>query len=290
MRVIVTGASGLLGAAILREFADHEVHAFGHAELDVASDSSVDEAFAATHPEVVINCAAYNDVDRAESEADAALRTNAFGVLALSRASRRTGAVLVHYSTDFVFDGESDRPYVEEDAPNPRNVYAVSKLLGEWFAAEAPRSYVLRVESLFGQPGPGGSRRGSLGSIRDRILANEEVPVFVDRTVSPTYTADVAAATRAIVERGAAPGLYHCVNAGAATWLEIAVETALRVGRPLKPKLLTLATANLKAARPRYCALSPARLAAAGIVMPDWRDALGRYLALENPESLILNR
>lgn len=290
MRVIVTGASGLLGAAILREFADHEVHAFGHGELDVASESSVDAAFAATHPEVVINCAAYNDVDGAQTEADVALRTNAFGVLALSRAARRTGAVLVHYSTDFVFDGDSDRPYVEEDAPNPRNVYAVSKLLGEWFAAEAPGSYILRVESLFGQPGPGGSRRGSLSSIRERILANEEVPVFVDRTVSPTYTADVAAATRAIVERGAAPGLYHCVNAGAATWLEIAVETALRVGRPLKPKLLTLATANLKAARPRYCALSPARLAAAGILMPDWRDALGRYLALENPESLILNR
>lgn len=283
MRVVVTGASGLLGAAIVREFADAEVHAFRHGELDVASESSVNDALAATRPEVVINCAAYNDVDRAESEPDAALRTNAFGVLTLARAARQVNAVLVHYSTDFVFDGETNRPYVEEDQPNPRNVYAVSKLLGEWFVAEAPRAYVLRVESLFGQPGPEGSRRGSLGSILDRILANEEVPVFVDRTVSPTYTADVARATRAIIERGLAPGLYHCVNAGAASWLEIAAEAARLVGRVLRAKQLTLATANLKAVRPRYCALSSTRLAAAGIVMPGWQDALGRYVRSAAP-------
>jgi dTDP-4-dehydrorhamnose reductase len=249
----------------------------------VASESSVNDALAATRPEVVINCAAYNDVDRAESEPDAALRTNAFGVLTLARAARQVNAVLVHYSTDFVFDGETNRPYVEEDQPNPRNVYAVSKLLGEWFVAEAPRAYVLRVESLFGQPGPEGSRRGSLGSILDRILANEEVPVFVDRTVSPTYTADVARATRAIIERGLAPGLYHCVNAGAASWLEIATEAARLVGRVLRAKQLTLATANLKAVRPRYCALSSTRLAAAGIVMPGWQDALGRYVSSAAP-------
>ena len=282
MRVLVTGAHGLLGAAIVREFADVEVHAFSHAELDVASDQSIDDAFAMARPHVVINCAAYNDVDCAESEPHAALSTNALGVLALARASRRADALFIHYSTDFVFDGETDRPYVEEDAPNPRNVYAVSKLLGEWFAAEAAPSYVLRVESLFGQAGPAGSRRGSLGSILDRILADDEVPVFVDRTVSPTYTADIARATRDIIERRVAPQLYHCVNAGAASWLEIATEAARLVGRKLRPKPLTLATVNLKAVRPRYCALSPARLAAAGIVMPDWQDALGRFLALSN--------
>jgi dTDP-4-dehydrorhamnose reductase len=185
----------------------------------------------------------------------------------------------VHYSTDFVFDGEIDRPYVEEDPPNPKNVYAVSKLLGEWFAADASRSYVLRVESLFGQAGSAGSRRGSLGSILDRILADEEVPVFVDRTVSPTYTADIARATRKIVEDRVAPGLYHCVNAGAVSWLEIATEAARLVGHRLRAKPLTLATVNLKAVRPRYCALSPARLAAAGVAMPDWQDALGRFLS-----------
>jgi len=242
------------------------------------SESSVADAFALVRPDVVINCAAYNDVDRAEIEAGAALTTNAFGVLTLARAADRTKAILVHYSTDFVFDGETERPYVETDAPNPRGVYATSKLVGEWFACEARRSYVLRVESLFGHPGSSGSRRGSLGTIVDRIMAGSEVPVFVDRTVSPTYTTDIARATRSIIDRDLAPGTYHCVNEGAAPWLEISREAARLLGRPLRATPLTLATANLRAPRPRYCALSPARLAAAGIVMPSWQDALGRYL------------
>jgi dTDP-4-dehydrorhamnose reductase len=279
MRVLVAGAHGLLAAAIVREFADTDLHPLGHAELDITSESSVADAFANVRPDVVINCAAYNDVDRAERESDAALRTNAFGVLSLARGARDAGAVLVHYSTDFVFDGESDRPYVEDDAPNPRGVYATSKLMGEWFAADAARAYVLRVESLFGHPGPSGARRGSLGTIVDRMLAGSEVPVFVDRTVSPTYTTDVARATRALIDSRSVLGLYHCVNSGAATWFDVAEEAARLIGRTLRAKPLTLATAHLAAPRPRYCALSPARLAAAGIVMPSWQDALRRYLA-----------
>jgi dTDP-4-dehydrorhamnose reductase len=278
MRVLVAGARGLLGAAIVREFGDVDLHAFGHRELDVASDSSVAGVFARVRPDVVINCAAYNDVDRAEREPDAALRTNALGVLSLARAARGGGAILVHYSTDFVFDGEADRPYVEDDAPNPRGVYATSKLLGEWFAGDAALAYVLRVESLFGHPGPSGARRGSLGTIVDRIRAGSEVPVFVDRTVSPTYTVDVARATRELINGKVEPGLYHCVNSGAATWFDVAQEAARLIGRPLKAKPLTLAAAKLAAPRPRYCALSPGRLAAAGSVMPSWQDALARYL------------
>ena len=281
MRVVVAGARGLLGAAIVREFSDTDLRAFDHAQLDITSESTVADLLAAARPDVVINCAAYNDVDRAEHEADAALRTNALGVLSLARAARDAGAVFVHYSTDFVFDGETDRPYVETDAPNPLGVYGASKLLGEWFSRECQRAYVLRVESLFGQPGASGARRGSLGTIADRIRSGEDVPVFVDRTVSPTYTADIARATRAILERGLAPGLYHCANAGAASWAQVAEEVARFIGRPFRPKPLTLAAANLKAARPRYCALSSARLAGEGIVMPDWQDALRRYLSVE---------
>ena len=278
MRVLVAGARGLLGAAIMREFADTELHAFGHAELDVTSESSVHDAVVHVRPDVVINCAAYNDVDRAEQEPEAALRTNAFGVLVLARAAREADATFVHYSTDFVFDGETDRPYTETDPPNPRGVYAASKLVGEWLAREAPRAYVLRVESLFGAPGPSAARRGSLGTIVDRILSDAEVPVFIDRTVSPTYTADVAKATRAIVDRRLPADVYHTVNAGAASWLDVAEEAARCLGRPLRAKHLTLASANLVAPRPRYCALSPARLAAAGIVMPHWQEALRTYL------------
>ena len=278
MRLFVTGARGLLGAAIVREFGDADLHACSHGDLDVADEAAVVRMVTAVKPDAIINCAAYNNVDQAEREADAALRVNAFGVLSLARAARAAGATLVHYSTDFVFDGESDRPYVETDRPNPRGVYAASKLLGEWFAADAPRAYVLRVESLFGEPGPGATRRGSLGTIVDRIRGGDDVPVFVDRTVSPSSTDDIARATRALLDKQLAPGVYHCVNEGFATWAEIAGEAARVLGVSWKMKPLTLASASLAAPRPRYCAMSPAKLAEAGVVMPPWEDALARYL------------
>jgi dTDP-4-dehydrorhamnose reductase len=278
MRVLVTGARGLLGAAIVREFGDAEVCALDHQELDVADESAVEAAVAVARPDVIINCAAYNEVDRAELEPDAALRTNALGVLARARAARHTAAILVHYSTDFVFDGEGDRPYTEEDPPNPRSAYAASKLLGDWFAADAPRAYILRVESLFGRPGPNGARVGSLATIVERIRTGEVAPVFVDRTVSPSFTTDVARATRAVVTRNVDPGVYHCVNSGFASWLQIAEEVGRLLGMPVRTKALTLKTANLVAPRPRYCALSPVKLATAGIGMPSWEDALQRFL------------
>ncbi len=267
MRVLLTGARGLLGAAIVREFHDADVQAFGHDELDVGDEAAVADALERTRPDVVINCAAYNDVDRAEHEAAAALRVNALGVLALARGARRAGA-------------ETDRPYTEEDPPNPRSLYATSKLLGDWFARDATRAYVLRVDSLFGHPGPNGARRGSLATIVDRIRSGAEVPVFIDRTVSPSYTTDVARATRAVVSVEAAPGVYHCVNAGVASWAQIAEEAACLMGLALRMKPLTLESAKLSAPRPRYCALSPAKLAATGIVMPTWQDALKRYLSI----------
>ena len=279
MRVLVTGAAGLLGAAIQREFQPaHDVVPLDRASLDVSDDGAVQRAIGDAAPDVIINCAAYNDVDGAERDPEAALRTNAFGVQALARGAAAHGATLVHYSTDFVFDGEADRPYTEDDRPDPRSVYAASKLLGDWFALEAPRAYVLRVESLFGEPGPGSGRRGSLGTIVERIRSGAPVPLFVDRTVSPSYTADIAAATRALVERGLQPGLYHCVNSGSGTWADIAAEAARLLNLPLRVQPITLETMKLAAPRPRYCALSNAKLAAAGVAMPSWQDGLRRYL------------
>jgi dTDP-4-dehydrorhamnose reductase len=202
-------------------------------------------------------------------------------VLGLARAASATGAALVHFSSDFVFDGETDRPYIEEDRPNPLSTYAASKLLGDWFAAEAPRAYVLRVESLFGPAGTERARRGSLGMIVDSIRQGSEVPVFTDRVVSPSYTTDVARAARLLVEQGAEPGLYHCVNTGHASWREIAEEAAALIGAPLRMRPLTLASAALRARRPRFCALSNARLAAAGVQMPSWEEALREFLGHE---------
>jgi dTDP-4-dehydrorhamnose reductase len=276
MRVLVTGAGGLLAAAIIREFeaAGSEVLPLDRAALDVTSADQVQRTLSGAHADLVINCAAFNDVDGAEQHPVAALAVNAFAVRSLAQAARQAGAGLVHYSTDFVFDGEQTRPYVEDDPPNPRSVYAASKLLGEWFALEH-----LRVESLFGEPGPGGSRTGSLGGIVTRIQNGEPAPVFVDRTITPGYTGDVAAATRRLVNEPARPGIYHCVNSGPATWAEIAEEAARLLGRPLDMRPITLDSVKLRAKRPRYSALANQKLAAAGIAMPAWQDALERHLA-----------
>ena len=293
MRVFVTGGEGLLAAAIVREFGSrpaalgeivradegsHHVVAPGRAALDITNAEAVHRSVAEMRPDVVINCAAYNDVDAAEDAAQTALRINAFAVRALASAARTAGALFVHFGTDFVFDGQASRPYREEDPPNPRGVYATSKLLGDWFALEHPEAYVLRVESLFGEPGPGTKRRGSLATLVQRMRNGEAAPVFTDRTVSPSYTADVARATRMLLERRAAPGLYHCVNTGATTWAAIATEAARLLDLPLSVTPITLDTVALKARRPLYSALSNAKLAEAGIAMPKWEEALAVHL------------
>lgn len=277
-RVFVTGAAGQLAGEILQAFAGRVVAAHTRASLDVTDPAAVARAVADAAPDTVINCAAFNDVDGAEDHPRAALAVNALAVRSLARAAGRAGAVLVHYGTDFVFDGEATAPYREDDRPSPRSTYAVSKLLGEWLALDAPQAYVLRVESLFGAARGAQVRKGTLDRIVEGIEAGREVRVFTDRVVSPSHVGDIAAATRHLVETGAAYGLYHCVNDGAATWHEVAQAAAEMLG--VTPRLLptTMDQAKLKAARPRYCALSPAKLAAAGFPMPDWRTALARWI------------
>jgi dTDP-4-dehydrorhamnose reductase len=284
MRLLVTGARGLLAGAIVREFAaaGWELLPFDRGALDITDAIAVARQVADAQPDLVVNCVGYNDVDGAETDPVTALQVNALAVRSLASAAREARASFVHYGTDFVFDGESDRPYVEDDRPNPRSVYAMSKLLGEWFALEHPRAYVLRVESLFGEPGPAasrhGSRQSSLTGILTRLRAGEQLPVFVDRTVSPGYTTDIAAATRTLIASGAPPGVYHCVNSGAASWKDIATAAAKLLGVPLDMKPITLESVALPARRPKYSALSNAKLAAAGIAMPTWQDALARHL------------
>jgi dTDP-4-dehydrorhamnose reductase len=281
MKVLVVGAGGHLGAAVAAHFAARaEVTATTRAELDVCDHRAVESTIAQLCPGAVINCSAYTDVDRAEDEPVEALDVNAFAVRVLASAARKAGAAFVHYSTDFVFDGTVDRPYTEDDQPNPRSTYACSKLIGEWFAREGGRHYVLRVESVFGSSAPAGSRRRtSVDRIVDAILEGREVPVFVDRTVSPSFRDDVALATQILLDGQARPGLYHCVNSGSCTWEELAREVGRQLGIEPRLKRVRLAEARLRAHRPQYCALSNARLAAAGVVMPGWQDAIGRYLA-----------
>ena len=275
MRIAVCGAAGQLGAAVARLFADRgEVIPFTRAQLDIADADAVRRAMDDARPDVIVNCAAYNDVDGAEEDAAAALSANAIGVLALARAAKGREATIVHYGTDFVFDGTLDRPYTEEDEPKPQSVYAASKLLGEWFAADAPSHYVLRVESLFGGP----RRRSTVDRIADAIREGKPARVFIDRTVSPSYVEDVASATDRLLARRAPCGVYHCVNSGGTTWHELAKKIAELLDRPAELIPVRVADVELRARRPQYAALSNRKLRDAGIDMPSWEDALRRYL------------
>jgi dTDP-4-dehydrorhamnose reductase len=279
MRIAVVGARGQLGVAMVHECAQrHEVTGLDRAALDIVDDGAVTTVMRRLRPDAIINCTGFNAVDAAESSPVQALQTNAFGVRALARAAREVGATLVHYSTDFVFDGTALVPMTEEVPPNPRSTYASSKLLGEWLAADAPVAYVLRVESLFGA-GPGGTPKGSVESIVRGLRAGQAVRVFGDRTVSPTYIADAARATLALLERRSEPGLYHCVNSGLGTWLDVANEAARLLGVVPTLEVVSVHDVKLPAARPQFCALSNAKLQnAVGYEIPTWQDALGRYL------------
>jgi len=277
-RVFVTGASGQLGSAVIDVFADGDVVAPSHRTLDISRPDQVAASVAEARPDVIVNCAAFNDVDGAEDRPREAFALNAFAVRSLARAAEAVGATLVHFSTDFVFDGAAREPYGEDAPPAPRSTYASSKLAGEWFALDAPRAFVLRVESLFGTPRAWNGRRGSLEAIVSGLEEGREVRVFSDRVVSPAYVRDVAAATRHLIDAEAQPGLYHCVNSGQATWLAIAQEAARMLD--VDPRLSPVSSAgvSLKAARPQYSALATAKLAAAGFPMPTWQDALRRWL------------
>jgi dTDP-4-dehydrorhamnose reductase len=275
MNIVITGAGGQLGQAMARGLSSrHDVTALARADLDVSREDDVLRVMGTLHPDAIVNCAAYNAVDRAEDDVLAALEGNAFAVQALARAAARAGAILVHFSTDFVFDGETDHPYLEDAPVGPLSVYGQSKLLGEWFTREAPRCYLLRVESLFGGPLP----RSTIDRIADAIRAGHETRVFQDRVVSPSFVEDVVTATEALLERGAATGLYHCVNSGHATWAIVAQEIAAVLGVEPRLAFVRMADAPMRARRPRFCALSNAKLAGAGIAMPSWQDALRRHL------------
>ena len=278
MTVLVMGAAGQLGQAVVARLSgEHTVFPATRRDVDLTDHRALQAFVRDRRPEVVINCAAFNNVDAAEDDQETALDVNAFAVRTLARATADLEAVLVHVSTDFVFPGTATSPHTEEDPPEPQSVYAQSKLLGEWFAADNPRHYVLRVESLFGGHGKG----SSIDRIIDAVRAGRPAPVFVDRVVSPSFVDDVADAVGHILRSAAPFGLYHCVNTGSATWLDVGREIARLLDRPesaLTP--VSVRDVKLRAARPSYAALSNDKLARTGYAMPAWQDALRRHVAL----------
>jgi dTDP-4-dehydrorhamnose reductase len=276
MRLLVVGAAGQLGGAMAAAAAAaHDVIAWTRREADITDAAAIERRVRDARPDAVINCAAFARVDEAEDAPVEALAVNAVGPLTLARACAAHGAALVHFSTDFVFDGTAPGPHRESDPPNPSGVYAVSKLAGEWMAATAPRHYILRVESLFG----GATRKSSIDVMLERILADEPVRAFSDRTVSPSFVDDVAAATLALLAGSAPCGVYHCVNTGETTWSELARELARLAGRPHAAiQDVHMAGLAMRVRRPLRAALSNAKLRGAGVTMPTWQDALARHV------------
>jgi dTDP-4-dehydrorhamnose reductase len=279
MRILVTGAGGRLGGAVWAELASagHTVAALGRSELDVTSAEQVRTTIARLCPEAIVNCSAYNDVDGAETNRESAFAINAHGPSVLAQAASATGAILVHYGTDFVFDGTAAEPYAEDDTPNPLSVYGASKLAGESAVRCVRGHYILRVESLFGGSGVAG-RRATIDWIAARLLAGSVVHAVVDRTVSPSYVFDVVHATRTLLEYQAPFGTYHCVNSGFGTWYELAVEVACALGIAGRIEPVTVADLKTVASRPRFCALSNLRLYGVGVAMPSWQSAIRRHL------------
>jgi dTDP-4-dehydrorhamnose reductase len=256
------------------------VWAGGRTDLDLRDAAAVARVIREAGPDVVVNAAAYNDVDGAEARLEEAFAVNASGPARLAHACREAGALLVHVSTDYVFDGEKGSPYEEDDAPRPLSAYGVSKLAGELLVGASGAPYLLVRTS--GVIGAGGSRVKG-GSFVERILARaragEPLRVVTDQVFAPTFARDLSAALVCLIDRDAR-GLFHVTNAGSCTWHELAsacVELA-GLGVPVEP--IRSDQLSRPARRPAYSVLSNARYCALGLPpLRPWRDALRELVA-----------
>jgi dTDP-4-dehydrorhamnose reductase len=277
---LVLGARGTLGVALSDELTKSgwAVTAVGHSECDIRDAAAVGTLFDRVSPAVVFNSAAYTDVDRAESEPDLAFAVNATGAGNLARAAARSGAALVHYSTDFVFDGELERPYDERDPPSPQGLYARSKVAGdEQVAAETPRHFILRVGCLYGHGG-----RNFPSTIVRRLRSGETVRADSERIGSPTWVKEVARVSVALAQTEFY-GLYHCTSQGETTWAQFALAAARLLGLPEdRAQGVPSAALRLKAPRPRRAVLENRNLRARGLdTLSTWQDALAAFVAEE---------
>jgi dTDP-4-dehydrorhamnose reductase len=254
------------------------VGALDRAACDIADEDRVRQVLSELRPDVVFNAAAYTDVDGAESHAEEAFRANAVGPENLARAAADVGAKLVHYSTDFVFDGDRDRPYDEFDPPSPRGVYARSKLSGENLAAAAwTRTFVVRVGGLYGRGG-----RNFPSTILRRLRAGETIRADRDRLASPTWAVPVAKVSAAL-SRADHFGLYHATAHGETTWVDYARFLAAELGlADARIEALPTDALPLKAPRPRRAILENRMLAERGLdTLGDWQSQARAYLASE---------
>ncbi|MEC4747755.1 dTDP-4-dehydrorhamnose reductase [Methylomicrobium sp. Wu6] len=291
-KILVTGKSGQVGWELRRSLSTlGEVIGIGSAELDLADADAIRHFIRQLKPDIIVNPAAYTAVDKAESEADLAMAVNAIAPGVLAEEVKRLGALLVHYSTDYVFDGIKREPYVEDDQPNPLNVYGASKLAGEQAIRNAGANHlILRTSWVYGVRG-----KNFLLTMRRLGRERDELGVVNDQTGAPTWSRAIAECTAQMLAQLYAPGdsadlptrlsdTYHLTSQGQTTWcgfVKEAVAYGLLDGRdkPLVIKPINTAAYPTPAIRPMYSVMSNAKLFETfGIRMPSWQQSLTMVL------------
>ena len=269
MRILLTGAAGQLGRALGPALRGHDRIALDRGSLDITDLGAVRAAVEAHRPDLLLNAAAYNDVDGAESQPETAFRVNAVGPRNLALATAERSAAILHVSTDYVFDGEAGRAYHEYDRPNPLSVYGASKLAGETSVRELnPRHFVVRTAWLYAKGGR---------NFPEAILAQygrESVRVVGDQVGSPTYAPHLADAIARLLATPAY-GTYHLAGAGAVSWFDVAQALYKRLGIPTTIDRVTTAEFPRAARRPRYSALTT--LQEPRIALPPWEEGIEAF-------------
>jgi dTDP-4-dehydrorhamnose reductase len=274
VKILLTGKNGQIGWELCRALAPlGEIAAYDRAELDLAAPDLIVAGVRSAMPDVVINAAAYTAVDQAEREPDAAHAINAVAVSVLAEEAKRAGALLIHYSTDYVFDGTKGAPYVEEDVPNPLNEYGRSKLAGEQAIRETGGPHlILRTSWVYSARG-----RNFFLTMKRLLQEKEEVRVIVDQVGAPTCAAVIADATAAILrKRDRQPsGVYHLTAAGSTSWHGFATEIARRERSATRVVPIPSEAYPSPARRPRNSRLSNEKLLRQfAIALPSWEDGL----------------
>ena len=283
MKIALLGANGQLGHDLQPVLNAHELHALTRKEIDVTDFNRTRKLLSELHPDLILNTTAYHRVDDCESKPELAYQANTLAVLNLVRIANDLGAVLVHISTDYVFDGCAREPYSEDAVPFPLSVYANSKLSGEFLVRALCRKYFLiRTCGLYGSAGSQGKGGNFVETMIAKAKRGESIRVVSDQVVTPTYTVDLAWQIAKVVPLSDY-GLYHMTNEGSCSWYEFAgaIFELSEIQADLSPT--TSDIYKSPATRPRYSVLENARLKGLGLnQMRHWREALASYLKEKN--------
>jgi len=270
--ILVIGANGMLGHDLM-ELIKGDVRGVDIDDIDITSINSVRRTLLTLRPTVIINAAAYTDVDGCESRPELAMNVNGEGVDNLAAVSEEIGAKLVQISTDYVFDGGKGSPYLEDDTVNPLSVYGESKLLGENHARRLADHLIVRTQWLYGLSG-----KNFVETMLSLAEEKKELSVVDDQIGSPTWTVDLSIAVKSLLENGCR-GTYHAANAGHCSWNEFARAVFAEAGLHIKVNPLTTKELGRAATRPLYSTLECARLFRdTGLRLQPWRDALHNYM------------